>query len=89
MPKATLRIADEFVYALADVYSERVLGQIRKLLELLPDNPEMGSADVRESLLRVYGPNLRKQPVSTFVIVYRYEQDTVDVLALVYGPTVV
>lgn len=89
MREIKLRIADEFVYALSEIYSERVLGQISNLLELLSENPEMGSSDVRESLSRVYGPNLRKLPVSTFVIVYRYENDVVDVLALVYGPTVI
>lgn len=89
MPKARIRIADEFIYALSEVYSERVLDQIRKLIELLPENPLMGSSDVRECLSRLYGPKLRKLPVSSFVIIYRYENDTVDVLALVYGPTII
>lgn len=89
MPKARIRIADEFVYALSEIHSERVLGQIRKLIELLPDNPLMGSSDVRECLTRLYGPRLRKLPVSSFVIIYRYENNAVDVLALVYGPTIV
>lgn len=89
MPKPQLRIADEFVYSLAGIYSERVLAQIKKLLSLLPDNPEMGSADVRASLTSTYGPDLRKLPVSTFVIIYRYDGEFIDVLALVYGPTIV
>ena len=89
MPKAKMRIADEFIYALASIYSERLLGQIKSLLSYLPDNPEMGSTDVRESLVQRYGEGLRKLPVSTFVIIYRYDGETVDVLALVYGPAIV
>ena len=88
MPKQ-LRIADEFVYGLASVYSERVLDHIQKLLALLPENPELGSTNVRQSLIDRYGRGIRKLPVSTFVIVYRAEGDYIDVLALVYGPRIV
>ena len=88
MPKARVRIADEFVYDLAEVFSRRVLDQVRKNVELLAYFPELGSANVRESLVERYGPHLRKIAISTFVIVYRYENDVVDVLALVYGPSI-
>lgn len=89
MPNAQLRIADEFAYALSNIYSKRVLAQIRKLIELLAENPEMGSADVRDSLTKLYGSNLRKLAVSKFLIIYRYDDQFVDVIALVYGPTVI
>ena len=88
MPKAALRIADEFIIGLAQVYSEPLLRRIRKIVESLPDLPEVGSPNTRQSLIDLYGPNIRKIPVSTFVIVYRYEDATVDVLALVYGPSI-
>ena len=88
MPKARVRNADEFVYDLAEVFSRRVLDQVRKNVELLAYFPELGSANVRESLVERYGPHLRKIAISTFVIVYRYENDVVDVLALVYGPSI-
>lgn len=39
-----------------------------------------------EELRAKRGSGIRKVPVSTFVIVYRYADDTVDVLALVYAP---
>lgn len=84
-----VRIADEFVDGLATIYSPRVLGQIENLIDLLRTSPELGSAQVRVCLKKRYGDNLRKIPVSTFVIVYRFDGITVDVLALVYGPTVV
>ena len=88
MPKALVRIADEFVFALSGVYSERVLDQIKKSVELLADFPEIGSVNVRKSLVNRYGSGIRKLVVSTFIIVYRYEDGVVDVLALVYGPSV-
>ena len=84
-----LRIADEFVYALAGIYSQRTLDHIRSLVALLPDNPEIGSSNVRQCLVERYGEGIRKVPVSTFVIVYRVSDDYVDVLALVYGPSIV
>ncbi|MBQ9001931.1 MAG: type II toxin-antitoxin system RelE/ParE family toxin [Eggerthellaceae bacterium] len=88
MPKE-LRIADEFAYALAGIYPERVLDHIRNLLSLLPDNPEIGSTNVRRSLVDRYGSGIRKLAVSSFVIVYRVSDYYVDVLALVYGPSIV
>lgn len=83
-----IRITEEFIEGLAQVWSPRVLDHIKGLIEMLPRNPEIGSTRVRASLSRRYGDNLRKLPVSTFVIVYRFDGKTVDVLALVYGPSI-
>lgn len=92
MPEAEahyrLRIAREFIEGLSTIYSERLLTQIRGILETLQITPEIGSAHVRESLTQRYGSGLRKIAVSTFIIVYRFDGQTVDVLALVYGPRV-
>lgn len=89
MPEVQLRIADEFSAGLAQIYSEKLLKRIRQTLQTLVELPEIGSANVRQSLVDRYGPGLRKIPVSTFVIVYHFENNTIDVLALVYGPSVV
>ena len=89
MPKAQLRIAEEFSAALAQIYSDKLLARIRKNVEALAELPEIGSTNVRKSLTDLYGPNIRKIPISTFVIIYRYENNIVDILALVYGPTIV
>lgn len=83
-----IRLTDEFVEGLAHVWSPRVLDHIRGLIALLPTNPKIGSPRVRRSLRARYGENLRKLTVSTFVIVYRFDGETIDVLALVYGPSV-
>lgn len=88
MPSAQLRIADEFLEGLADVYSDRVLARVRMALEGLRVFPEMGSPLVRRSVVNLYGEGLRQIPISSFLIVYRYDGEFVDVLALVYGPSV-
>ena len=89
MSSAELRIAEEFSAALAEIYSTRVLSRIESVVRSLAQFPEMGSPRVRRCLVEQYGDNLRQVPVSTFLVVYRYDEKTVDVLALVYGPAVV
>lgn len=89
MPRVELRIAEEFSAALAEIYSTRVLSRIESVVRSLAQFPEMGSLRVRRCLVEQYGGNLRQVPVSTFLVVYRYDGKTVDVLALVYGPAVV
>lgn len=89
MPSVQLRIAEEFSVALAEVYSDNVLSRIGGAVRNLAQFPEMGSPRVRRCLVELYGDGLRQIPVSTLLIVYRYDGRTVDVLALVYGPAVV
>ena len=83
-----IRLSEEFIEGLSRVWSVRVLDHIQNLVSLLPSNPELGSSVVRESLVKRYGYNLRKLSVSTFVIVYRFENGVVDVLAIEYGPSI-
>lgn len=84
-----IRLSEEFSIGLSQIWSKRVLDHIKRLIALLQVQPELGSPDVRPSLLRMYGPHLRKLTVSTFVIVYRFDGKTVDVLAIVHGPQVI
>lgn len=88
MPSARPRIADEFVEALAGVSSDRVLARIRAALDSLGAFPEMGSPLVRRSITNLYGEGLQQIPISSFLVVYRYDGKFVDVLTLVYGPSV-
>lgn len=88
MPKVGLRIAEEFSAGLAEIYSARILDRIEGAVGSLTEFPEMGSPLVRRSLVSRYGEGLRQIPISTFLIVCRYDGEEVDVLALVYGPSV-
>ena len=83
-----MRLTDEFIDGLARVWSPRIRDHIRGLIALLPTNPQLGSPRVRRSLKERYGDNLRKLTVSTFVIIYRFDGEFIDILALVYGPNI-
>lgn len=88
MPKATLRIADEFVEDLALIYSGTLLSRIHTVLNQLPQFPDMGSPNVRPSLIQQYGEGIRTLSISSFVLVYRHRDEVVDVLALIHGPRI-
>lgn len=89
MPDVTLRLADEFVESLAGIYSTRLLERIKSLVTSIATFPELGSPMVRKSLVARYGDKLRHIAVAQFVIVYRYADNVLDVLALVYGPRII
>lgn len=88
MPKATLRIADEFIEDLALIYSGTPLNRIHTVLNQLPQFPDMGSPNVRPSLIQQCGEGIRAVSISSFVLVYRHRDEVVDVLALIHGPRI-
>lgn len=83
MSKAKLRIAEEFFADLAEVYLARILDRVKGAVGSLVEFPEMGSPLMRRSLIGRYGEGLRQIPISTLIIVYRCDGETVDILALV------
>ena len=89
MPERRLVISNEFVEALSNISSTALLDRIHGLLQSIHEFPAIGSPNVRKSLVDRYGEGLRKMPVSTFVIVYRVTDDAIEILALVYGPSII
>jgi plasmid stabilization system protein ParE len=87
-PRVQLRITDSFIEDAARIYSPRVARRIRDTLEMIQNNPDIGSPLARESLVKAYGPNIRTFAISSFVLVYRHSDEYVDILALVYGATI-
>ena len=83
------RIADEFTDALAEISSDALPLRIYSAASSLATFPDSGSPLARKSLVERYGEGIRQIAVSRYAIVYRYVSDTVDVLALVYGPSIV
>jgi plasmid stabilization system protein ParE len=83
--RARLRITDSFIEDAAALCSPKLLRRLRLVLDMLASNPEIGSANVRDSLVKMYGSNIRKIAIATFTLVYRYGDGYVDVLALVYS----
>lgn len=88
LPEYPIRLSDRFINDLAEIYSPKVRNDIKKALTNLRCFPEIGSAQVRQSLITLFGPHIRKIPVSTFVIIYRFENNTIDILAMVNARTV-
>lgn len=88
MHSIELRIADEFTDALAEIYSDDLLSRIYSAVSSLATFPDSGSPLVRKSLVERYGEGIRQLAVSRFVIVYRHVGNKVDILALVYGPSI-
>ncbi|WP_428978388.1 type II toxin-antitoxin system RelE/ParE family toxin [Curtanaerobium respiraculi] len=88
MPR--VRYSERFINDVSAIYSEKVLSELDGVLATIEEFPEIGSEQVRESLVRQFGGGLRKFPVSSFVIVYRYQpgNDEIGFIALPYGPSV-
>jgi plasmid stabilization system protein ParE len=85
---ADIRYSERSIKDVAAIYSSKVQKELDSVLQSLEKFPELGSSQVRNSLKAVFESDLRKMPVSNFLIIYRYTEQTVDILALVYGPTV-
>lgn len=86
----SVRYANRFIDDVAEIYSEHVLEELESALASIEQFPEIGSSQVGRSLAERFGEDLRKFPVSSFVIVYRYrsDEDELDFIALPYGPSV-
>ena len=77
---------DRFIRDVAAIYSERMLEQLDRTLAHIEQFPHMGSSNLRPSIMRAFGPGLRKLPMPPFIVVYRFieEQDRLEFLALPY-----
>ena len=81
-----IRYAEQFI---ADAQSIRLASkreEVKRRVEQLADFPEIGSANLSESIVERYGPNVRKLVVNPFLVVYEIDApaDAVNVLALIH-----
>ncbi len=85
-----IHYADRFVDHVAAVYSDRVLEELAKAVDAIVSFPEIGSSNVRQSLVERFGAGIRKMPVGPFVIIYRYQKgaDLLEFIAMPYGALV-
>ena len=89
MAHRELRLSQNFIEDLQQIYSPKVLGLIKNVLRDLLVYPEMGAQSARPSLVERFGPNIRKVPISTFVLLHRLQgshDEIIEVLGLIYGP---
>lgn len=84
-----LRIVDELTDAHIEIYSDALLSRIYSAASLSATFPDGGSPFARKSLVERYGEGIRQLVVSHSAIAHRHVGDTLDVLALVYGPSIV
>ncbi|MDO4798531.1 MAG: hypothetical protein Q4A01_11010 [Coriobacteriales bacterium] len=88
MPR--LEFSDRFATDLAAVTSSRVEEHVMRVLDCLESFGEFGSPQVPESLVRRFGPGIRKVAVRPFELLYTFypDENVVRVEALVHGKSV-
>ena len=74
--------AERFVNDLASVCSTKVLDRILHNVELLQTVPEMGSANLPDSIRELFGEDVRKLSVAPFLVLYKVLPESEDVLVL-------
>lgn len=82
---ARMIYTDGFVEDLSYVYSDRVLNDIRKALDAIETFPKIGSTDIPQSVVDMFGSTVLKAIVKPFDLIYEYDEpaDVVVVYALV------
>lgn len=83
-------LTEGFLEDMRIVQREEKTDEILDRISLLESSPEIGSALLPPSIVRKYGPQVRKLIVMPFDVIYEYmlADDTVVVLALVHQRSV-
>ena len=83
---AEIIYTDSCIEDMLSVQLEGKRGEIFQRIDLLSSFPDLGSANVPDSITERHGNNVRKLTVSPFDVVYEYspEEDAVYVLGLVH-----
>ena len=86
---ARLIVFDGYVEARSKIWSERLGQNVDDMLRTIEQMPGVGSSLLPDSVIREFGPNVRKALVSPFEIVYEYDQETdiAYVYDLLYAPS--
>ncbi len=87
--KRTVVFTNLFAEQLHEVFSKTAYQKIRRRILTLAQFPSIGSPIPRASLVERFGSGIRISPVAGFVIIYRENDDSIELLALVFGPTIV
>ena len=77
--------AERFIDDMCAVYSPALRTRIFKAIELLRDNPELGSAAVPRGVTDRFGTNVRRLVEAPFLIVYKIVGDEVWILGLMHS----
>ena len=83
---AEIVYTDAFIEDMLSVQLEGKRDEVFQRVDLLSSFPELGSANIPDSITRRHGDNVRKLVVNPFDVIYEYspDEDTVYVLGLVH-----
>ena len=79
-----IRYTEAFIEDAASVSLESKRHEIRRRVEQLASFPEMGSANLPESIRARYGSDVRKLVVNPFLVIYEVSDDAVEMLGIVH-----
>ena len=86
MQRVKVGASERYFEDLEQVYSQRVEGKIRKIVDLLSYTPEIGSKLLPKSIREEFGEDVLKFVVDPFDLIYRYDKQRGEVrlLALIH-----
>lgn len=80
-----IRYSEEFRSVVCEITSGRVVRHLKKLIAELQAFPGMGSTYPRKVLKERYGNDIRTVPVEGYLLVYRYDEEALWLITLVWG----
>lgn len=66
---------DGFIDDMVQVRTDKIRDGIFDAIDLLPSVPILGSPDLPDSIMRVYGTDVRRMVVRPFLVVYELVND--------------
>ncbi len=85
----TVVFTNLFAEQLDEVFSKTAYQKIKRRILTLARFPAIGSPTPRASLIDRFGSGIRISPVAGFVIIYRETDESIELLALVFGRTII
>ena len=80
-----LVFAERFIADMTQVSSARVRNRILNEVDLLRENPELGSALVPQGVIDRFGPQVRRLSVPPFLVVYLIAGEEIHVLGIMHA----
>lgn len=83
-----IRYSEEFRLVASEITSSRAVRHLKKLIAELQAFPDMGNRYPRKVPRERYGDSIRTIPVEGYFLVYRYDEEALWLITLVWGRTV-
>ena len=81
-----LRYTEQFIEDASSIRLDSKRREVRRRIEQLLDFPEIGSANLPDSIVKRFGSDVRKLIIDPFIVVYEFDRtaDAVNILALIH-----